>query len=862
MYPTGTTDTAFVTSIYTNLFNSAPDAAGLAYWVAKLTATETVPAEMTRDVMIEAMKNGATGTDATIIANKATVGLAYADAGYESTDISLASVTEVQSTVDAMLVPVTAASHTLTTDTDIVESTGIDTVTATSSTFGAADIISDNSSTDADVMNITATAALAAGTITKIETINVNANMLAGSASLVDASNITGATINIDSAKLGFDGVTGVVALGANTVIVGDAVTELTVTGVNGGTVNAGSATTVNIDASATTKNGTVVVNDDITLVVGASTVFKNLTINATAAVDVDLTGSSAQTTAVIVTGASDVTLTAADTQTAKTITNSLTAGTLTASIATAGAVDAHLWDVDTISADVDMNNNAITVASGANVVAGLAQTSMELAVSGTGTADVVNLSTGFDHATDLTFTGVETANITATDDITIDSLVIGTNKVYLFGSNDVTITTTNGTKVYATAMTGDFEVTLSANAEAIGGAGANTITMGGAATTLSYTGGNGVDTIDGGLTATGTIAASLGAGNDVVKIDNTFAAGRLALDGGTGTDTLLFTATATSTTSAATFAVTNFETLAVKDAAASAVVAQTATVTATQLVNFENVSIVAPTTGTSDDTLVLTVNATTASSDLSTVNVTDTDAITLTINGTNGIAKTIVGTNADDTIDAGTGTATAGNTITGAAGDDTFFFAASDSSVAAKAIITDFKAGALTAEHDTLDLAATTVAADKSIDVAATITDDDSDSAADALDGDYIYTAAQAIFADATSTVTLTVADGVMSLTGLTADKALANTLAEMVTLAQTVLADDAAQASVAFEFSGNTYVVQTAAGTAYVDTLGDDTDNALSILGAVQNVIQLTGVTGVTAMDATGGANTILLA
>ena len=30
-YPTGTTDAAFVTSIYSNLFNRAPDAAGLTY---------------------------------------------------------------------------------------------------------------------------------------------------------------------------------------------------------------------------------------------------------------------------------------------------------------------------------------------------------------------------------------------------------------------------------------------------------------------------------------------------------------------------------------------------------------------------------------------------------------------------------------------------------------------------------------------------------------------------------------------------------------------------------------------------------------------------------------------------------------
>ena len=66
---------------------------------------------MTRDVMIEAMKNGATGTDATIIANKVTVGLAYADAGLEGDDFSLASVTEVASTVTAANVEVATLAY-------------------------------------------------------------------------------------------------------------------------------------------------------------------------------------------------------------------------------------------------------------------------------------------------------------------------------------------------------------------------------------------------------------------------------------------------------------------------------------------------------------------------------------------------------------------------------------------------------------------------------------------------------------------------------------------------------------------------------------------------------------------------------
>ncbi len=89
---------------------------------------------MTRDVMIEAMKNGAIalgGTDATIIANKATVGLAYADAGFEGTDFSLASVTEVAATKDAALADVAEMLATQTLTTNIAQlATANDALTA------------------------------------------------------------------------------------------------------------------------------------------------------------------------------------------------------------------------------------------------------------------------------------------------------------------------------------------------------------------------------------------------------------------------------------------------------------------------------------------------------------------------------------------------------------------------------------------------------------------------------------------------------------------------------------------------------------------------------------------------------------
>jgi hypothetical protein len=96
LYPADNTDEDFVTAIYQNLFNRGPDPDGLAYW----TGEDGLGGGMHRSVMIQAVKNGATGTDAEIIANKAEVAMYYADElGMGGTDFSLADVTDDPETV-------------------------------------------------------------------------------------------------------------------------------------------------------------------------------------------------------------------------------------------------------------------------------------------------------------------------------------------------------------------------------------------------------------------------------------------------------------------------------------------------------------------------------------------------------------------------------------------------------------------------------------------------------------------------------------------------------------------------------------------------------------------------------------------
>lgn len=120
-YPSGTSNTDFVTSIYNNLFNRDPEAAGLAYWVGELDA-----GRVSRDTAILAFIDGALNTalgqDATILTNKQTVGLDFAS--HDLNDVNLAStvmdnVGADESTVTLALqviTAVTASTGTLTFD--------------------------------------------------------------------------------------------------------------------------------------------------------------------------------------------------------------------------------------------------------------------------------------------------------------------------------------------------------------------------------------------------------------------------------------------------------------------------------------------------------------------------------------------------------------------------------------------------------------------------------------------------------------------------------------------------------------------------------------------------------------------------
>ena len=162
-------------------------------------------------------------------------------------------------------------SFALTAEVDtIIGTTGNDVGTGTSATLQVGDTIIDESTTDNDVLNLTLTAENVAARISNIENINVTWDAF-GDASF-EAANVTGATINLTSSKLGFLGNATVKNAGANKVVAGEGMKgTLTVQDVTAGTVTATAAKVVNVDAKAGTAD------DSVTVIAGAATTTMNI---------------------------------------------------------------------------------------------------------------------------------------------------------------------------------------------------------------------------------------------------------------------------------------------------------------------------------------------------------------------------------------------------------------------------------------------------------------------------------------------------------------------------------------------------------------------------------------------------------
>jgi hypothetical protein len=100
-YPDGTTNRNFIQSVYKNLFNREPDNEGLNYWEDEINS-----GKVSKNVFIMAVINGAkddsNGLDKTILSNKTTVGLHFADAGLDSINDAKAIMSGVSSDISSV----------------------------------------------------------------------------------------------------------------------------------------------------------------------------------------------------------------------------------------------------------------------------------------------------------------------------------------------------------------------------------------------------------------------------------------------------------------------------------------------------------------------------------------------------------------------------------------------------------------------------------------------------------------------------------------------------------------------------------------------------------------------------------------
>jgi len=121
-FPTTLTDAQFVAKIYTNVLSRTADADGAQYWLDQLAS-----GAVTRDSFALSIINGAKANtsaqgvlDATLISNKATVGVAFAEQGVNDTALAakvLTTVTADASTLNSTLavialIPSSAAAQT------------------------------------------------------------------------------------------------------------------------------------------------------------------------------------------------------------------------------------------------------------------------------------------------------------------------------------------------------------------------------------------------------------------------------------------------------------------------------------------------------------------------------------------------------------------------------------------------------------------------------------------------------------------------------------------------------------------------------------------------------------------------------
>ena len=728
-------------------------------------------------------------------------------------------------------------SYTLTEGVDTFQSgTGNDRFSATDLTLLDNDRILDSGQgIDRDVMTLALNAPLwqVKADIDNVETINIRFGKRAATGNdpettsdgTVDAENISGATLVLRSGDSAFGGEATVNNLGNNKVVASTGITELTVTGLTGGSVDGGRATTVTVTGTPGTANQ-IKVAGTVTLTNSTSDKTTLIT-SGTSRVTYDTTAGDITTT---VQGSGNLVLVMAqdDVVAGTSIVNEKSSGTLTLDMtSTDGAnFDASNFEVDNILVGdaTEMPTKwtvEAKVADGQEIDVVAALSSLTV-TSDKDNASVI-IDTDFDiDALDVRDVGGLSIDITvakATEALVIGTLTAGSNSVTLRGSGDVTVTSTDASTIDASGLSGDFTLETASTTTAgdkftfTGARGTNTVVVANGKVT-DYNGGGGTDNIDASLVQNGTLDFELQGGNDRVTLGGA-ATGTMivAIDGGSGTDTIVLK-NSTNLSAIGTFALRDVERFELENITVGTNTVDTVGVTfAGSQLSGESYTIL---TAEADDTATLNVTANAGSTDLSRLILQKIDEVVLTGNSNN---ETLIGNSTNDRIISGGGM----DQITGGRGNDKFEFGAGHSTKTAMTKISDYRAsdGMNNKESDTIVLSNATIAADLA-----------------ASDAENVASAADSSDASEGDDIIALIDTGILTLFGLNRDRI--DTLSEWIEVLEV---SGVASGNVAFEFGGNTYLATVSSSS-------------------VDNIVELTGVTGITAISETEAANTIHIA
>lgn len=769
------------------------------------------------------------------------------------------------------------AGGTVSADTTTSGITGVTSLTTTS-TGGAT--VTAAGTTDMNVTENAVTAADGNVTVNGGKDVSVTASGTADVTADAGAEISVGATtaatgdVNVSSTHKGADGNTAadIAVTGGKSVTVTQSTTNaVSTTNTQGKVVVTGDANTttvtVNQDKAATAAltvvgkvNGTVTVNDvNAGSATAAGTIksvslnsYGNSTIDSSALDTVTLSGSGG--TLGIGRGA----LTATPTENTLNLNVSgLTAGAITDNEAGADADDGFkILNIastgtastvaDLVAADattVNVSGDAkvtFTDNSGLGAVTDITVTNTGGAVFGTTAIGTGVTFTGGAGADSVILSNIFTKAITmgaGDDTVTVGGTTIGTGGSVAAGDGTDTVkmrsadaATFDDNATFNSKFTGFEALQLSDILAA--GTTINLVGINGASNVVLDAGGaNATTAVIGGLASGGTVttkAASIGAGFQVDVANAAFNAAdmlNLVLSNAAATDFGTVTTpsveaisiSAPDATSAGGAAVVH--TLDLDATAATSI-----TVSGNNGLTIDSAGNTAVTSfdasgvvgnGTADIAANLAVTFTSANTTTTaTVNITGgagNDVLT-----GNAAKDTIIGGAGNDAIDGKAGI----DVLTGGAGADTFTIGAGEAGITGAEQITDFSI-ALGGDKLNIDIVPTDIVADQT---ATNVTS----SVSGAVD------------------VTVTVKDGIITIGG--ADAGLVDTLGEFKTIFEAIDADNTAEAA-AFVFGGNTYVITDAAsgtpGTA--DTAND--------------IIQLVGVTGASAISGTDAADTIFI-